>query len=127
MTGWWFTRNNPDHQVPETLGEDSARHTMGDSTTAAPTPVTGKKTSAAAASKTSAAAASSTVAATATDGTAKRIRRMVEEGDLQAQHLARQTSSDMKDVAGSSRRRRVHAKQSHNMARHVEPQAELSS
>ncbi|KAG8947594.1 hypothetical protein FRC04_010644 [Tulasnella sp. 424] len=120
VTGWWFTRNNPDHQVPETLGNDTAGHTMGDSTTAVPTPVSAKKT-------TSAAAASKTNAATATDGTAKRIRRMVEEADTQTQHLARQASSDMKDVAGSSRRRRVHAKRSQNVARHVEPQAELSS
>ncbi|KAG8900208.1 hypothetical protein FRC01_010218, partial [Tulasnella sp. 417] len=67
---------------------------MGASSTAIPTPVTGKKT-------TSAAAASKTEAATADDATAKKIKRMVEEGDSQFQQLAQRTSSEMKDMAGS--------------------------
>ncbi|KAG8986313.1 hypothetical protein FRB90_004077 [Tulasnella sp. 427] len=111
VTGWWFTRNNPDHQVPETLGEDSAHHTMGDTTTAIPTPVSGKKT-------TSAAAAHKT--ATADDNaTAKRIKRMVEEA--QDLHLDQRSSSDVKDVAGSSKRRRGHAKRT----RHLNSQAQV--
>lgn len=122
MTGWWFTRNNPDHQVPETLGNDTAGHTMGESSTAIPTPVSGKKTTSAAA-----AAASKTDAATADEETAKRIKRMVEESDSQFQQLDPRTSSEMKDVTGSSRRRRVHAKRSHNLTSHVESQAERSS
>ncbi|KAG8907617.1 hypothetical protein FRC01_007635 [Tulasnella sp. 417] len=121
VTGWWFTRNSPDHQVPETLGEDTAGHTMGASSTAVPTPVSGKKTTSAAA----AAAASQTDAATADDATAKRIKRMVAEGDSQFQQLAQRTSSEMKDMAGSSRRRRAHAKRSHNLT--VEPQSDQSS
>lgn len=120
VTGWWFTRNNPDHAVPETLGENSAGHTMGETSTVIPTPVSGKKT-------TSAAAASKTETATADDTTAKRIKRMVEESDSQSQQLAQRTSSEMKDVAGSSRRRRAHAKRSHNLTNHVEPQSERSS
>ncbi|KAG9022085.1 hypothetical protein FS837_006762 [Tulasnella sp. UAMH 9824] len=120
VTGWWFTRNNPDHQVPETLGNDTAGHTMGESATAIPTPVSGKKTA-------SAAAASKTDTATADDATAKRIKRMVEESDSQFQQLAARTSSEMKDVTGSSRRRRAHAKRSHNLTSHVESQSEQSS